>query len=194
MAGETITKPVLHHVNLKTTRLQEMIDWYGLVVGMEPNFQDQNGAWLTNDGANHRLALLAVSGLKDDPDKFAHAGMHHHAFEYESLQQLVETYDRLALEGITPHASLDHGMTMSFYYADPDANSVELQADHFSDWKQSTKFMRESPVFAANPIGVSVDPALVSAAFKETGDGAEVHRRAYEGQFTTSDPLDLHLP
>jgi hypothetical protein len=26
-------KPTFHHVNLKTTRLQEMIDWYGVVIG-----------------------------------------------------------------------------------------------------------------------------------------------------------------
>ena len=30
--------PVLHHVNLKTTRMQEMIDWYARVVGMEPSW------------------------------------------------------------------------------------------------------------------------------------------------------------
>ena len=53
-----INQPTLHHVNLKTTRLQEMIDWYGTVVGSRPNFQFPGGAWLTRDGANHRIALL----------------------------------------------------------------------------------------------------------------------------------------
>jgi hypothetical protein len=33
----------LHHVNLKTLRLQELIDWYGLVVGAEVNFQFPGG-------------------------------------------------------------------------------------------------------------------------------------------------------
>ena len=28
--------------------------------------------------------------------------------------------------GIKPHMSLDHGITTSFYYVDPDGNSVEL--------------------------------------------------------------------
>jgi catechol 2,3-dioxygenase len=32
--GQTI-RPKFHHVNLKTTRLQEMIDWYATVVGEE---------------------------------------------------------------------------------------------------------------------------------------------------------------
>ena len=54
-------KPVLHHVNLKTTRLQEMIDWYGRVTGMEVQHRAPVGAWLTNDAANHRLALISVA-------------------------------------------------------------------------------------------------------------------------------------
>ena len=34
-------KPTLHHVNLKTTRLQEMIDLYGVVVGATVNLQSR---------------------------------------------------------------------------------------------------------------------------------------------------------
>ena len=29
-----VSSPKFHHVNLKTTRLQEMIDWYGRVSGL----------------------------------------------------------------------------------------------------------------------------------------------------------------
>jgi hypothetical protein len=32
-------KPTLHHVNLKTIRMQEMIDWYGVIVGATFNLQ-----------------------------------------------------------------------------------------------------------------------------------------------------------
>jgi hypothetical protein len=66
-----VIAPVMHHVNLKTIRLQELIDWYGTVVGMTPNHQFEGGAWLTNDAANHRLALLTVPGLEDDPERCA---------------------------------------------------------------------------------------------------------------------------
>ena len=79
-----VAQPTLHHINLKTTRLQEMIDWYGTVVGSKPNFQFPGGAWLTNDGANHRIALLTSSKMSDDPDKLVHTGMHHVAFEYDT--------------------------------------------------------------------------------------------------------------
>ena len=79
--------PVLHHVTFKTNRLQEMIDWYSLVVGAKVNHQFPGGAWLTNDAANHRVAMLAVPGLSDDPDKVSHTGMHHSAYEYPSMER-----------------------------------------------------------------------------------------------------------
>ena len=41
------------------------------------------------------------------------------------MDDLLDTYVRLKADGIVPHACLDHGMTMSFYYVDPDGNSVE---------------------------------------------------------------------
>ncbi len=72
--GTAIKRPTLHHINLKTTRLQEMIDWYATVVGMSPTYQFPGGVWLTNDAANHRLALLTSSQLSDDPDKLAQRG------------------------------------------------------------------------------------------------------------------------
>ncbi len=103
--------PVLHHINLKTTRLQEMIDWYGTVVGTTPTFQFPVGAWLSNDGANHRIALLSTPPMKDDPDKFMHAGMHHVAFEYATMDALLSTYTRLQGLGILLHMSLDHWLT-----------------------------------------------------------------------------------
>jgi len=192
--SEAIKQPTLHHINLKTTRLQELIDWYGTVVGMKPNHQFPGGAWLTNDAANHRLALLCSSQMSDDPDKLVHTGMHHSAFEYPSMGDLLNTYTRLKPLGIVPHACLDHGMTMSFYYLDPDGNSVELQSDNFGNWQESGEWMRTSPQFAADPIGKPVDPDQMVAAHQAGASFAELHERAYAGEFKPSHPLDLRVP
>jgi catechol 2,3-dioxygenase len=187
-------QPVLHHINLKTTRLQEMIDWYGTVVGTKPNFQFPAGAWLSNDGANHRIALLASSKLSDDPRKLEHTGIHHMAFEYGSCDELLDNYTRLKALGIVPHMSLDHGMTTSFYYVDPDGNSVELQYDNFGDWQESSEWMRTSPEFAANPIGVPVDPAKMVEARHAGASSADLHRRAFAGEFVPAGPFDPRVP
>ncbi|MHC0054659.1 VOC family protein [Actibacterium sp. D379-3] len=189
-----IIKPKMHHVNLKTTRLQAMIDWYGNVIGTRPLYQFEGGAWLSNDDANHRVALIAPPGLSDDPEKTTHTGMHHSAFEYDSLDDLLHSFERLVALGIKPHMTLDHGMTTSFYYLDPDGNSVELQSDNFGDWSESAAFMIESKEFAANPIGVAVDPAAMLAARRAGRSVEEVQKAAYAGEFPPSEPQDPQMP
>lgn len=128
MSEHQTHRPVLHHVTLKTTRLQDMIDWYGEVAGLKPNFLFPGGAWLTNDAANHRLAFLATPAISDDPAKLTHSGLHHTAFEYADMNELLDTYVRLKDAGIEPHMALDHGMTMSFYYLDPTATASNCNA------------------------------------------------------------------
>src|SRR3712207_1989310 len=70
----TIPVPRLHHINLKITRLQVMVDWYVKVVCAEVVFQFPGGAWLTNDRANHRVAFLSSPQMSDDPEKLVHMG------------------------------------------------------------------------------------------------------------------------
>jgi catechol-2,3-dioxygenase len=182
MTTDEPIKPTFHHFNLKTTRLREMIDWYRTVVGAEVTFEDATGAWLTNDAANHRIALLAFEGFVDDPEKDSRTGMHHSAFEYGAFEDLNSTYLRLREQGIEPDICLDHGMTLSYYYKDPDGNHVELQIDNFGDWTASKAWMRTSPEFAANPIGMFVDPARI-AELAEAGEGlAEIHQHAMAGE------------
>ena len=44
----------------------------------------------------------------------------------------------IANGGCTPR----HSERLSFYYVDPDGNSVELQSDNFGDWNASTEWVR----------------------------------------------------
>jgi catechol 2,3-dioxygenase len=184
----TVIHPKFHHFNLKTTRLQEMIDWYSTLVGAEVNFQDAVGAWLSNDEANHRIALLAFPGFVDDPEKDMRTGLHHSAFEYDGFEDLNASYLRLRDAGIEPDICLDHGMTLSYYYKDPDGNHVELQIDNFGDWSKSSDWMRTSAEFRANPIGVFVNPALVADAAAAGASYDEIHSRAMAGEFAPEQP------
>jgi catechol 2,3-dioxygenase len=178
MSIDTAVRPTFHHFNLKTTRLQELIDWYATVVGAEVTFQDATGAWLTNDAANHRIALLCFPGFVDDPERETRTGMHHSAFEYDSFTDLNASYLRLRDAGIEP----------DYYYRDPDGNRVELQVDNFGDWHDSKEWMRTSPDFQANPIGVFVDPARIAEAAAGGGAFAEIHRRAMAGELSPQQP------
>jgi catechol 2,3-dioxygenase-like lactoylglutathione lyase family enzyme len=183
-----VIHPRLHHINLKTTRLQEMVDFYRTLVGVEVIFQDQVGAWLSNDGANHRVALLAFPNFVDDPEKDIRTGMHHSAFEYANFDDLNSSYLRLKDAGVTPAFCLDHGMTLSYYYADPDGNNIELQVDCFASWEKSTQWMRTSDAFKANPIGVFVDPDRVAADHASGLRFSEIHAKAMAGAYAPEQP------
>lgn len=189
-----IIKPAFHHVTFKTSRLDEMVAWYGTVVGARPTFQDASNAWTTNDEANHRVAFLSAPGLGDDPDKRSHNGIHHSAFEYESFADLMASYARLRDEGIEPAFSLDHGMTISIYYKDPEGNFVELQCDSYGDWRLSSEWMRSSPDFAANPIGTFFDPERVYQAHKAGQGFDELHVAMRRGDYQPAGTPDLGLP
>ena len=54
--------------------------------------------------------------------------------------------------------------------------------------------MRTSGDFAANPIGVQVDPERMIAARAAGASPQDVHRRAYAGEFDPGTPLDPRLP
>ncbi len=189
-----VANPTFHHVNLKTTRLDEMIAWYAQVAGLWPNYRSPEIAFLTNDGANHRLALIGFPGVSDDPDKISHAGLHHTAFEFAALTDLLQRYQTLKSAGIRPHVCIDHGLTTSFYYLDPDGNSVELQVDNFGDWAASSEWIRTAPEFVADPIGPFVDPDALVRAHAEGLDAAEIHQRSYAGEYPATESPDLRVP
>lgn len=184
--------PKFHHFNLKTTRLQEMIDFYATLVGAEVIHQDAMGAWMSNDEANHRIAFLAFPNFVDDPEKDTRTGMHHSAFEYASFEDLNSTYLRLKDAGITPPICLDHGMTLSYYYADPDGNNVELQVDCFGSWEKSREWMKSSDEFKANPIGVFVDPERIADDYAEGMTFREIHAKAMAGGYAPAQaPVEI---
>ena len=192
-AGEDgVANPVLHHINLKTARLDEMIAWYGLAVGMRANFRYGPVAFLTNDGANHRLAMF--TGYADDPERDTHTGMLHSAFEFGSLQDLVARYLTLKESGIQPFICIDHGLTMSFYYRDPDGNQVELQSDNFGDWSASSEWIRTSPEFLLDPLGKAVDPEKIVSALRAGKSVWAIHESAYANEYPPEDPPELMDP
>jgi catechol-2,3-dioxygenase len=180
--------PVFHHVNLKTNRLQKMIDWYETVVGGHVTFQRHDIAFITNDAANHRIALVSAQEYAEPEDRRAHIGMHHTAFEYPTLDELLLTWVRLNAGGITPAFCFNHGPTTSFYYRDPDGNHVELQTDNWDNSRQSGVFASTDPRFLEDPIGKPVDPAQLVRARQTGASPWELHVQSYAGEFAPQTP------
>ncbi|HEY1973093.1 MAG TPA: hypothetical protein VGH89_34435, partial [Pseudonocardia sp.] len=84
---------------------------------------------------------------------------------------LLDRYSTLKQDGIRPHVPIQHGVTTSLYYRDPDGNYVELQVDNFATPDEATAYM-VGPEYAENPIGVGFDPdAMLAARAAGTPEG-----------------------
>jgi catechol 2,3-dioxygenase-like lactoylglutathione lyase family enzyme len=143
------------HFVLRTGQIDKLAEWYGVVLGARIVFRDERLCFLSYDDEHHRLALIQVPGLAPrDPEA---AGTDHVAYSYRDLGELLATYRRLKGHGIVPHWPINHGVTTSMYYRDPDNNRVELQIDNFATMDESHAYFT-GPDFAENPIGVIFDP------------------------------------
>lgn len=144
----------LAHLVFQTNRLKDMRDWYCSVLGGHVVYEDPHLSFVTYDDEHHRVAVINAAG-SPAPDEAA-AGVHHIAYTYAGLGELLGTYRRLKAAGIEPARCINHGPTTSMYYRDPDGLRVELQIDNFTMDEANAYFT--SPEFAENPIGVIFDP------------------------------------
>lgn len=146
------------HVVYRTHRFEEMIDWYTRVFEATVRYRDNSFAFLSYDDEHHRMALVNLGPEPANNVKSGTGvpGVHHVAYTWKNLDELLDTYKRLKKLGVKPVRPVRHGMTLSMYYADPDGNGLEFQID-LLDPDAANEFMH-GPVFARNPRGESFDP------------------------------------
>jgi catechol-2,3-dioxygenase len=148
---------------LRTGQFDEMAKWYETVLAARIVFRDERLCFLSYDDEHHRLALISTPGLPPrDPQS---AGTDHVAYTYRDLGDLLATYRRLKAHGILPHWPINHGVTTSMYYRDPDNNRVELQIDTFATAEECQAYFH-SKAFAENPVGVTYDPEQLCARYE----------------------------
>src|SRR5262245_26883123 len=161
-SSQRITPEKFAHVVLKTANYDAVINWYATVLQARVAFRNDFIAFITYDDEHHRVAVLNTPGsLAADPTA---AGVHHIAYTYAGLGELLATYRRLKASGIEPARCINHGPTTSMYYRDPDGLRVELQIDNFSMDEACAYFTSRD--FAENPIGVIFDPEALIRAFE----------------------------
>lgn len=162
------------HIVLRTRRFDEMIAWYQNVFEASIRHRNEVIAFLSFDEEHHRIAFVNLAAVEPDAEEpnVAHAsGIDHVAFTFSNLDALMDTYARLKACGITPYWPIHHGITVSFYYKDPDGNRIEFQAERFSTMAEGTAYL-ESEAFAANSIGVNFDAEDFARRY-EAGDSAD---------------------
>jgi catechol-2,3-dioxygenase len=168
----------LAHFVLRTSRYREVVDWYKTVFAARGVFESEMLSFLTYDDEHHRFAILNVPNLSDQKEGVC--GVHHIAFTYRGLRELMSTYERLRDLEIKPIYVINHGPTTSLYYADPDGNQLELQVENYDTVEASTEFFF-TPAFTENPIGVEFDPEEMLRRLRAGEPEAELKKRANIG-------------
>ena len=127
----------LGHVVVRVTDRERAERFYGGVLGLPVCARyDQGGlkmAFFTL-GNHHDFAVMEVSGEGSSRSEAA-VGLHHVAFHIgTTLDELREARARLDAAGIETHP-VDHDVTKSLYFADPDGNGVEVYVDVSDAWR-----------------------------------------------------------
>ncbi len=127
----------LGHVVLKVRDLEKSEAFYNGLLGMPVCARfDENGMKMTffSLGDHHDLAIAEVSGTEPAGGEDA-TGLHHVAFCIgQSIDDLVDARDHLQAAGVALNP-IDHEVTKSLYFDDPDGNNVELYVDVSDVWK-----------------------------------------------------------
>ena len=128
----------LGHVVLRVTDWARAEKFYNGLLGLPIMARfDEDGMKMTffSLGNHHDFAILEVSGEGSSHAATA-TGLHHVAFKIgDSLDELREA--KAMLEGagvvVTP---IDHEVTKSLYFDDPDGNNLEVYVDASDIWRR----------------------------------------------------------
>jgi catechol-2,3-dioxygenase len=169
--------PKFAHVVYQTGQADAMRDWYCTLLDGHVVYEDQALTFITFDEEHHRVALLhpPVEFKQKAPGT---ASMHHTAYTFGDIDELLERYEKLRDSGILPAVCIAHGVTASMYYRDPDGNFVEMQVDTFAKPEEATAYMQGAE-YAADSVGPAFDPEELSKRRRNGSSEDELTGRAW---------------
>jgi catechol-2,3-dioxygenase len=180
-------KPKFAHVVFQTSQPSQMRDWYCTVLDGHVVYEDAALTFITFDDEHHRIALLNPPAelRRKTPDT---ACMHHVAYTFADLDQLLDRYQLLRDKGVRPAVCIAHGVTTSMYYQDPDGNFVEMQIDNFAEPDDATRYMH-GPEYAGDSVGPAFDPEELLAARHGGASVDELTDRSWSLRAELPDPM-----
>lgn len=123
----------LGHLVLKVRDIRPSRDFYVRTLGLRVAHEDleRGTVFLSFGTAHHDLALFQLAS--GDAPGAAQPGLHHMAWQLGSFDELREAHRELKAMGVPIESAVEHNVTRSIYFHDPDGNRVELYCDMVED-------------------------------------------------------------
>lgn len=118
------TSITLGHVHLKVTDLEESVEFYEDVLELSVQEREDRFVFLSWGQRHHDVALQEVHGSADSTGP----GLYHLAVEVPDRSALESLYDRVT-EWTNDVSPVDHGISESLYFSDPDGIGIEVYVD-----------------------------------------------------------------
>jgi catechol-2,3-dioxygenase len=123
----------LGHIVLRVRDAARSRDFYTSTLGLKVSHEDlERGAVFLSFGREHHELALFEGATSETPQGGA-AGLHHMAWQLGNFEELKAAYQELKNLGVAVESTVEHNVSRSVYFHDPDGNRVELYCDVFED-------------------------------------------------------------
>jgi len=123
----------LGHLVLKVRDARKSRDFYVRALGLKVAHENlEHGAVFLSFGTQHHDLALFELATGEAPDA-TQPGLHHTAWQLGSFAELQAAHRELHELGIAVESTVEHNVTRSIYFHDPDGNRVELYCDMVDD-------------------------------------------------------------
>ena len=120
------------HIVLKVRSLERSRPFYTEVLGLEvmKELPQVKMLFLASNRRDHHEIALAEVGESAGAPKPGDVGLAHCAFRLKSQEDLLAAYREFKQRGVPISFTVNHGVTRSIYFLDPDGNQLEVYVDN----------------------------------------------------------------
>ncbi len=120
------------HVVIKVRELERSRKFYTEVLGLQlmKELPELRAAFLSSHGRDHHEIALFEIGAQATAPGANQVGLSHIAFRLSDEEELRAAYEELKARGISISFTVDHGVSKSVYFHDPDGHELEVYCDN----------------------------------------------------------------
>jgi catechol 2,3-dioxygenase len=120
------------HVVIKVRELERSRKFYSEVLGLQvmKDLPQIPGTFLASKGRDHHEIALFEIGAQASAPGANQIGLSHIAFRLQNEEELRAAYQELKARGIEISFTVDHGVSKSVYFHDPDGHELEVYCDN----------------------------------------------------------------